>query len=376
VAGVGDDAGVPIKRVAACMLAVLVVLFAAPPGGTAETVRVPACGPHAHVALGRPQAGSAYAGAFPSFSTASRNEDAVTVAKLSAFEAKAGKRLALATFSDHWDRGRIRFPAASVKRIWSQGVFPVVRMMPWSRQVEGVADPLFTMADVASGRWDRQLAGWADAARRSGVPMMVDFAPEMNGSWFPWSGALSGSASGARAYRNAYRHVVALFRARHAANVSFAFHVDAEPTSKARWNAAASYYPGDRYVDWVGASVYGSDDVEQPWSTFAGQLEPALASLRAVTTRRPFAVWEWGVVESPTRGDKARWIDEAFAALGSRRYSGVRAVSWWDERWQREDGRWNDLRIDSSPASLVAYRRGIGASRYLARPRLVCRADR
>jgi hypothetical protein len=353
----------------------MLVVAVLSPAGATETLRVPVCGPRAHVVLARPPAGSAYAGAFPSFSTASRNEDAVSAARLRAFEVNAGKRLALATFSNHWDRGRIRFPAASVQRIWAQGTFPVVRMLPWSRQVEGAPDPVFTMADISSGRWDRQLSAWADAARRSRTPMMVDFAPEMNGDWFPWSGALSGGAAGARAYRRAYRHVVELFRARKAANVSFAFHIDAEPATSASWNSASSYYPGDRYVDWVGASVYGSDDVDQPWRPFAGQLDRALASIRTATTRRPFAVLEWGVVEAPARGDKARWIEDGFAALASGRYPAVRAVSWWNERWQRDDGRWNDLRIDSSQSALAAYRRGIAARRYVARPQLVCRPD-
>ena len=356
-------------------MAVLFALVAVVAAAGTGTARVP-CGQREHLALARPPANTAYAGAFPFFSTATRNEDAVTAARMASFEARAGKHLAWAAFSNHWDGGRVRFPKESVERIWQHGSLPLVRMLPWSRQELGKADPVFRLRDLARGRWDPELEAWADGARRTGVPVMIDFAPEMNGDWFPWSGALSGGRAGTRAYRDAYRHIVDLFRARGAANVSFAFHVDAEGAPAAPWNVPRAYYPGDRYVDWVGASVYGSDDVGQSWRGLAPQLERAYAAVRAAAPRKPFALFEWGVVEDPRAGDKGRWIRDAFAALRTKRLSGVRAVSWWDERWMREDGRWNDSRISSSSDALSAYRDGIGDRRYLGRPAMACVPNR
>jgi hypothetical protein len=333
------------------------------------------CPPGRHVALARPPAGDVYAAAFPSFSTPLHNEDAVSDERMASFEFRAGKRLAWAAFSNHWEDGRVAFPASSVELVWARGSLPLVRVLPWSRLELGRPDPLFRMRDVANGRWDAQLQAWASDARRSGIPLMVDFAPEMNGDWFPWSGALSGGAAGARAYRDAFRHVVRLFRRVGAANVGFAFHVDAEGAPAASWNVARAYYPGDRYVDWVGVSAYGADDVGQPWQAFAPLLARGYAAVRAVAPGKPFAVFEWGVVEAPRFGNKPEWTRNAFAALRTKAFAGVRAVSWWDERWRREDGRLNDLRISSSPEALAAYRGGIAARRYLGRPRVVCVPD-
>ena len=190
----------------------------------------------------------------------------------------------------------------------------------------------------------------------------------MNGDWFPWSGALSGGADGARAYRAAFRRVVRLFRSAGASNVSFAFHVDAEPSPVASWNTVAAYYPGDAYVDWVGASVYGADDVTQPFRPFAPAVTRTLGQLQRVAPAKPFAVFEWGVVESPP-GDKPAWIRAAFTALRSdRRLRAVKAIGWWDERWQRDDGLWDDLRISSSAASLREYRAGVDDRRYASTP--------
>ena len=160
---------------------------------------------------------------------------------------------------------------------------------------------------------------------------MVDFGPEMNGDWFPWNGAYGGGAAGARFYRDAFRHVVTLFRQRGVANVSFAFHIQPWSQPARPWNDPGRYYPGNKL--------------------------------------------EWGVVEAPARGDKTRWIERAFASLAERRFAAVRGISWWDERWENDDGSRSDLRIDSSPDALAAYRRGIAGSRYESAPRFTCIAD-
>ena len=337
---------------------------------------IPRCGPGSHVVLAAPPKGFAYAAAFPFFSSARHNEDAVLQPRLDAFERLAGRPLAWGYFSNHWLGGRIRFPSKAVATIWSHGSFPFVRMMPWSRQTENEPDPIFSLNDLAAGRWDRQLGVWADEARRSGIPLMVDFGPEMNGDWFPWSARFAGGeTTGAHAYRAAYRHIVTLFRRHAAANVSFAFHVDAGVGSSVERRSVEEYYPGNSYIDWVGASVYGADAPQYPWTSFAEGFAAAYRALRVLAPAKPLAVFEWGVVEGSTGAEKAGWIDAAWTALETR-FAAVRAVSWWDERWQNDDGSWSDTRVNSSPQSLAAYRRGIGARRYGARIGFACAPGR
>ena len=363
------------RAVLGTALVVAVTALAAAGQAAPRTPGVPACGVGHHLVLAAPPSGKAYAAAFPFFSNERRNEDAVSAQRIDSFEQLASRPLAWGYFSNHWLRGRIRFPTKAVDAIWQHGSMPFVRMMPWSRQVQGEADPIFRMADIAGGRWDAEIAQWADDARRSGIPIMVDFGPEMNGEWFPWNGAYAGELAGAHAYRNAFRHVVTLFRQRGATNVSFAFHIDAEGEPAQAWNDPKQYYPGNAYVDWVGASVYGADTPAYEWTPFSTGLAVAIVRLRSVARGKPFAVFEWGVVEAPAKGDKARWIDNAFRALAEQRFAAVRAVSWWDERWENDDGSWSDLRIDSSPGALAAYRRGIEDPRYEVAPRFACIAN-
>ena len=75
----------------------------------------------------------------------------------------------------------------------------------------------------------------------------------------------------------------------------------------------------------------------------------------AKLSRRPFAIAEMGVA-----GDAA-WIRAAFAAIRSGRYPRIRAATWWNM-----DTAGIDTRIDSSPASLDAFRAGVSGTFFSA----------
>ncbi|MBC7460628.1 MAG: endo alpha-1,4 polygalactosaminidase [Thermoleophilia bacterium] len=335
-------------------------------------LRAPRCPVNRHVTLARPAVGSAYVGAYPNFSDATHNEDGVSGSRIVAFEQLAGRPIAWSYFSNHWTAGHIVFPRAAVMTTWRHGAMPFVRMMPWSRQLEDHADPLFRMRDIAAGRWDAPLRLWARSARATGVPIMVDFGVEMNGSWFPWNGRWQGGPDvGPRAYRAAYRHIVTIFRTERANNVSFAFHIDADSQPDAAWNAPVRYYPGDQYIDWIGASVYGAVDTGETWEPFSEKLDRGLAELRRVSTMKPVAIFEWGVVESPAQGTKSQWVDDAFTSLRTQ-HPQVAAISWWNERWQQPDSLYADTRIDSSAGALAAYRAGIADPHYIDTPTFAC----
>ncbi len=61
----------------------------------------------------------------------------------------------------------------------------------------------------------------------------------------------------------------------------------------------------------------------------------------------------------PENPVKAAWIYETFQTLKNQVFPRIKAVSWWQEKWENEDGSISDLRINSSPESLEAFRAGI-----------------
>src|SRR5437773_11412828 len=127
----------------------------------------------------------AYTGAFMDFGDA---EDDVTLETIEDFEQMVGKHQAIIASSSYW--GEQNFPTDNLNVIWRHGSLPLVFWSPWDRPYEEDHGPdKFSLTEILSGRWDSYIDKWADAARNFGHPMIVVFAVEMNGTWFPWSGA-------------------------------------------------------------------------------------------------------------------------------------------------------------------------------------------
>ena len=211
----------------------------------------------------------AYTGAFMDFGDA---EDDVTLETIEDFEEMVGKHQAIIVSSSYW--GEQNFPTGNLNVIWRHGSLPLVFWSPWDKPYEEDRGPdKFGLTEILAGKWDAYIDKWADAARGFGHPMIVVFGVEMNGTWFPWSGAYYGGAQwvpeynnwkGPETFRRAYRYVVDRVRARGASNIKWMFHTNNYPYPYETWNGAPAYYPGSDYVDWLGLSVYGQQYKDEP----------------------------------------------------------------------------------------------------------------
>ncbi|HSR36559.1 MAG TPA: glycosyl hydrolase, partial [Desulfurivibrionaceae bacterium] len=168
-------------------------------------------------------------------------------------------------------------------------------------------------------------------------------------------------------YKKAYKHVVDRVRARGVTNILWGFHVNHTTFPNLPWNRMALYYPGPEYVDWIGMSTYGMQNNKQGWCPFTEVNEGAYRELGAVDTTKPMVLAEWGVGEFPNHGSKAEWIRSAFDLL-QHRYSRIRAAVYWHERWQNADKSYSNLRVNSSPEALQAYRESVASPYWLDRP--------
>jgi hypothetical protein len=79
---------------------------------------------------------------------------------------------------------------------------------------------------------------------------------------------------------------------------------------------------------------------------------------------KPIMIAEWATAEFPRAGDKAKWIREAFAIMHDS-LPRVKAEVYWHERWQNEDDSYSNLRVNSSPEALEAYRKSVADSYWL-----------
>ena len=219
----------------------------------------------------------------------------------------------------------------------------------------GVLDP------IIAGRADAELARVArQLASLPGV-VLVEPAWEMNGNWqYAWQGAENGSDRTAPArYQQAWRHIVDVFRREGATNVRWVFNpnvgnpVTREATGSSHWNWYANYYPGNEYVDYVGAHGFNAPKLwGGPWQAPAAMFDgPTADHMLSDLARRypgkPIIIGEFASDEGS--GDaKARWIRDAYATLRSN--PNVVGAVWFNMNKE------TDWRIDSTPAALAAFR--------------------
>ncbi|MGE5408402.1 MAG: hypothetical protein ACM3NV_07300, partial [Syntrophothermus sp.] len=165
--------------------------------------------------------------------------------------------------------------------------------------------------------------------------------------WVPWTGR-------PWAYRQAWRHLVLVFRAAGADNVQWVWtpYVDAHGRLP-----FASYFPGRRWTDWVGLDGINWGG-RRPWRTFGRLFHSSYRQLVRLAPHKPVIIAETGSGERG--GSKARWL----AAMLRRyvpRMRHIRAVSFWSV-----DDRRGDLRLDSSAAAVRTVRRALRQPLYTA----------
>ncbi len=320
-----------------------------------------------------PFLGECYVGVFPGWGEL---EDEVSGQQLKDFEILSGKSVAISPFSNFWGENYVS--NRQLNEIASYGAVPLLRMMPWGEPYwKPGYQPEYALQRILDGYFDVFLSSWADEIKAFGKPVMVTFGCEMNGDWFPWSGIFQGGnqtvgfgdperANGPERYVAAYRHIVELFREKRVENAAWLFQPNSSSHPEEEWNSLSAYYPGDEYVDWVGVSVYGAQFVYESWSSFQVLMDPVYRQLVSLFPNKSLMLAEWGVGEWPDKGDKAAWYKEALDALRTK-YTLIRIAIVYHERWPNSDGTWSDLRIDSSPRALDAYRSGIGSHYFIGK---------
>jgi hypothetical protein len=261
-------------------------------------------------------------------------------AKVEAFEALIGRPLAIDMHFYDWTDA---FPSGLEQWDVANGRIPLIT---WRGA---------NLAAIGTGRYDELIRERAVAVKRLGAPVFLRWGWEMNTNLFAHAGPLN-MPNGPAKFVAAWRRIHRIFDAAGAANVVWVWCPNAESLPHAPWNAAARYYPGDEFVDWVGVDGYnwGTTQRWSRWQTFADIVRP---TYDAYAARKPIMVAETASAE--TGGDKAAWIRSLQSGL-ARDFPAVKALVWF------EVSKETDWRAESSDASLAAFR-SLAQSSYFAR---------
>ena len=322
-----------------------------------------------------PDGDQIYFGAFPDFGG---TEDQVMTKRIIDFETIVGKKIAWAAFSDNWYNG-IRYPKKKVHIIHDSGAMPYIRIMPRSDDLQGHAEEHFSMQNIINGDFDSLIKSWAKAAKQDNIPLLLDFAVEANGDWFPWSGAFIGGSQttaygdpiypdGPERYRDAYRHIIDLFRAEDVKNITWFYHYNYASFPNEGWNQPKYYYPGDAYIDWIGFSLYGAQTLSEEWEglEFSTQLKDYYPSFDGLQTTKPIALLEFGVTDHHSEGSKSVWLDDAFKTILNNPFIKFSAISPWHENWENEDETMTSIRLDSSAETKSTAKKWIANKRFVS----------
>jgi beta-mannanase len=257
-----------------------------------------------------------------------------------------------------------------------------------------------------------QLKSW----NVQGVPVLVRFAHEMDGSWYPWSQQPT-------AYVRAFQRTAAavhqaptssmLWSPNEGGGYPFAGGPYAPQPGSADFTALDTnhdgaltmaddpygpYYPGDSAVDWVGLTLYhygtawpwGENEVPNPGKLVAKMTgtyaDPAAGvdetpvpdfyATYAVGHNKPMAVSETGSFYNSSRTDgasaydiKSAWWNQIFDPALATDYPKLKLAAWFEYAKKENDTGSSviDWRVTADPTIRDAYKAAI-PSRFLFAP--------
>ena len=236
------------------------------------------------------------------------------------------------------------FPTSQATQVAATGAVPVITWEPWN-PANGVAQPAYALDRITAGDFTTYETAWAKQVKAYGKPVVLRFAHEMNGNWYPWSAQTNGNTAGD--YVAAWRQVRSMFSRQGVTNVTWSWSPNVPYTGS---TPLSSLYPGDAYVDEVALDGYnwGSTQPWSAWTSFWDLFSSGVTQLRSLTAK-PLFIAEVATTEAG--GSKPAWISDMFATLAA--HPEIRGFTWFDHAKE------TDWRIDSSTESLDAFRTGL-----------------
>jgi mannan endo-1,4-beta-mannosidase len=221
------------------------------------------------------------------------------------------------------------FPAKFAAQAHAHGAVPLDQIEPTGVSIGG----------IAKGRDDAYLRSYADEIRSYRHRVIIGFAHEMNGSWYPWGW----THVSPRTWVRAWRHVVQVFRRQHADNVTWLWTVSRVLSQ----GPLRRYWPGARYVNWVGIDGYYTIAQDNFRNVF-------VRTMRVIRTftHDPVLVSESAIGQ---RAGQARKVHNLLT--GVLRHH-LRGLVWFDVHQHGALSK-QDWRLEGHRRALAAFRRAV-----------------
>ncbi len=239
-------------------------------------------------------------------------------------------------------------PIADLNAVDARGAVSLVTWEPWLWSGNGANQPAYALDRITAGDFDAYIAQWGTALASWGKPVMLRFAHEMNGNWYPWAEAANGNGAGD--YVAAWRHVHDVIAATGASNVQWVW-----APNVPYWGSTplSGLYPGAGYVDVVALDGYnwGTSQSWSAWTSPSALFGDGLTALRSLATGKPIIISETSSAEAG--GSKGDWNTALVSYLAAQ--SDVTGFVWFHHNKEV------DWRINSSTSSTNALAAALAA---------------
>jgi mannan endo-1,4-beta-mannosidase len=222
------------------------------------------------------------------------------------------------------------FDTSFANTLRSHGVIPFVQIDPTDASISA----------IAAGTYDEYLRSYADSVRNFNTAVVIGFGHEMNADWYSWGYHHVPAAT----FVAAWRHLVTLFRAQGADNVTWLWTLEADGPGT---GPVKDWWPGPSYVTWVGVDGY----YYRPSDTFATVFGKTINQLRTFT-QDPVLLSETAV--GPAAGQFTK-ITDLFRGMSNDNTLGL---VWFDKK-QTGDVYHQDWRLEDSQQARVAFQLGV-----------------
>jgi hypothetical protein len=251
-----------------------------------------------------------------------------TYAGVEQFARAVGRQPNLVSYYSGWGE---EFRKQFAETAASHGATTIVQVDPTN----------ISLAKIAAGMYDPYLTSFADDIAAFGHPIVISFGHEMNGFWETWGYTHTPPAD----FVAAWHHIVTLFRDRGADNVTWLWQVN---SSSSQTGPVRDWWPGSKYVNWVGVSGY----YYVPGNTFNNVFTPVISAIRKFT-QDPLLIAETGV--GPQAG-QSRGIENLFAGVRTKHYLGL---VWFDQHSYGGLYKGEDWRLEGNSAALTTFRNAL-----------------
>jgi len=272
--------------------------------------------------------------------------------RLTTLEENISLHFAIVGIYQAWEGTHTSFDTTWAENVSYQHSIPLITWEPWlpvsgyDRSEDKVNQSKFRLTQITRGNFDSYIRTYATAVKDYRGLVMIRFAHEMNGNWYPWGSTFNTPGE----YIAAWRHVHDIFVQAGATNVTWvwspnALYYDQHVPYTSQIDA---FYPGDAYVDWVGFSAFNwaGQYKQNVWTTPDNLFSPTVTALAKL--HKPILIAETASADTYSPEMKANWIREL--ATYMKDMPSLKGVIWFNAT---DNGI--DWRIQSTKTSQQAF---------------------